>query len=339
MVVFAPNRMLMSSNGEAVMKKVFITGGTGFIGQHVVAKLLESSDLEMVILTRQILPDKKQIRYVQGNLADLNLVRQNINECDSVLHLAGCKKDPLLFESTNIKGTENVLSACESSAVKKLIYLSSVGVIGENPEHIITEKSECMPTNEYEKSKYTAELSVKMFSESFTGKTIILRPSNVFGEDDPERHLLNLIKKVRSNKFMFVGKDTSQYFLNYVYVKEISEIIFTMMMGQPPGGIFIINTPTPLKEFISNIQVLLNNRVAIKHLPFWPLKIASKLFDFVPKLILNPPPINSLKLMELTNRKTYVPDALMREINWKQKYSVQDALNNLILHYTAIGLL
>lgn len=321
------------------MKKIFITGGTGFIGQHVVTKLLESLDIELVILTRESLPDQERIRYVQGDLSDKDLLRNNIHGCDSVLHLAGCKKDPLSFVSTNIEGTANILSACQSASVQKLIYVSSVGVIGETSDLIITEKSECRPINGYEKSKHSAELAVRKFSELFPVKTFILRPSNVFGEFDPERHLLNLIKKVRSNKFMFVGKDTSKFYLNYVYVKEISEIISTMIVGDPPDGIYIINTPTPLKEFILNIQALLDNRVAIKYLPYWPLKIASRFFDFVPSAIIDPPPINSLKLKELTNQKIYSPGTLSKKMSWMPRYSMRNALGNLISHYIEAGLL
>ena len=321
------------------MGKIFLTGGTGFIGRHVVERLLGSPGLELTILTRQEIASTDLVTYVRGDLDDRDLLKQCITDSDYVFHLAGCKKDPLSFTATNVGGTKNILAACQASGVKKLIYLSSVGVVGATEDLRISENSSCCPLNDYEKSKYAAENFVRDFAKSFGGETYILRPSNVFGENDPELHLLNLIRKIKSNKFMFVGNDTSEFFLNYVYVKEISEVSFEMMNEGSGGGIYIVNTPTLLSEFICEIQDLIGNSAKFKHLPYWPLKVVAKAFDLVPKRILDPPPINSLKFNELTCRKVYMAEALKKNMGWEPKYTMREALRNLIDHYREVDLL
>lgn len=314
------------------MKSIFITGGTGFIGRHVVEKLQNATDARLIVLTRSKHDDTERIRYITGDLSDLQLLRQHIIDCDTVIHMAGCKKDPANYVAANVIGTENVLYACKTHGACNLIYLSSVGVIGENPDLVLTENSRCYPANDYEKSKYTAELKVKEYADTATGKTFILRPTNVFGENDPELHLLNLMRKIKSGKFMYVGTDCSSFHLNYVYVKEISELVH-MMLSCDRDGTFIINTPVKLEEFIDSIMRKLGVSHQIPHLPYMPVKIGASFFDLIPKSILKTAPINSLKLRELTNRKIYSSNALVTGYNWQPAYSVEQALLNLIRHY------
>lgn len=318
--------------------KILVTGGTGFIGKHVVAKLLELGDHEVIVLTRRAVAGHNGVFYLKGDLSDKLLVTEAIREVDYVVHLAGCKKDSDAFLTTNVVGTENIVSACSNYHVRKLLYLSSVGVIGPTKCTEINELTSCRPSNGYEKSKYQAELLVRQFSQSNPGKAIILRPTNVFGEDDPEMHLLNLITKLQRQRFYYVGDDTSKYYVNYLYVKEISELIPYMLAHNANSDLYILNTPSPLTEFITTIKQILSNDTPVKRLPYLPLKLAAACFDLVPKSIVNPPPINSLKLSELTNKKQYSSALIAKELNWSPVFSMSESLHNMIIHYYEKGL-
>jgi GlcNAc-P-P-Und epimerase len=323
------------------MKRIFITGATGFIGKHVLSKLLDAGNYELVVLTRLKKETYKKfdnLSYIVGDITDCTLMKSIISDVDYVIHLAGSKNEASAYYSTNVVGTKNIIQACKTSNILKLIHLSSVGVIGKTSDIIINELTPCNPVNEYEKSKLEAELLVKEFSKREPGKVKILRPTNVFGEGDPDLHLLNLIRKISSNRFFFIGSDISKYYLNYLYVKEISELISRLISNTSQSDIYILNTPIPLMEFITVIKELLGDNFHVKSLPYWPIKIVASFFDIMPKSILNPPPINSLKLNELTNKKKYSSELLAQELNWEPVFSLNEALSNLIGYYCQKGL-
>lgn len=319
---------------------IFFTGGTGFIGKHMIDKLRNENKFQIFILSRQKRENQNGLSNIQGDISDTSLMSDYIERSDYVIHMAGSKNDPNSYFQTNMTGTENIIKACRrSKTLKKLIYLSSVGVIGKTNKVIVDEQTECHPVNEYEKTKFQAELIVKEYSKYKPGSTVILRPTNVFGENDPELHLLNLIRKVKNDRFYFVGNDIKRYYLNYLYVREISELIPSLLSFTPRSDLYILNTPVLLSQFIGMIKEILNNDKPIKHLPYWPVKFAALCFDLMPKALLNPPPINSLKLLELTNTRQYSPALLAREANWKPAFSMRDSLHRLIIHYREKGLL
>ena len=320
--------------------RIFITGGTGFIGNHVIEKIREMNCFQISVLTRQNKCGVKGIDCITGNISDRTLINELVRQYDYVIHMAGCKNDPKSFFQTNVKGTENIINACrKNNDLKKLIYLSSVGVIGKTNNTVIDEKTECHPNNEYEKSKYQAELIVREYAKERPGNVIILRPANVFGENDPELHLLNLIRKIKSRQFYFVGRGESLYYLNYLYVREISELVPLFLRSNARSGVYIINTPTSLLEFITTIKEILEDRTPVKHLPYGPIKLLAKCFDMIPRDILKHPPVNSLKLSELTNRKQYSSALLAADFGWKPMFTMKQALNNLISHYNKRKLL
>ena len=320
--------------------RIFITGGTGFIGNHVIEKIREMNCFQISVLTRQNKCGVKGIDCITGNISDRTLINELVRQHDYVIHMAGCKNDPKSFFQTNVKGTENIINACrKNNDLKKLIYLSSVGVIGKTNNTVIDEKTECHPNNEYEKSKYQAELIVREYAKERPGNVIILRPANVFGENDPELHLLNLIRKIKSRQFYFVGRGESLYYLNYLYVREISELVPLFLRSNARSGVYIINTPTSLLEFITTIKEILEDRTPVKHLPYGPIKLLAKCFDMIPRDILKHPPVNSLKLSELTNRKQYSSALLAADFGWKPMFTMKQALNNLISHYNKRKLL
>ncbi len=288
------------------------------------------------MLTRSPRTDAGNVSYRVGDVADAPSLARAAEGADVVLHFAGCKRVAAEFHRTNVVGTHNVVSMCEQAQVRRLIYLSSVGVIGPTSEIQVTEETPCHPANGYERSKLEAELHVRQFSARRPGTTTILRPTNVFGENDPEVHLLNLFRRLKSDQFFFVGRDISQYALNYLYVPEISALVGALIETTPTGDLFIVNTPTPLAEFIATSKRLLDAPKPVRHLPYWLVKTAALAGDRLPRRVA---PVNSLKLAELTSRKQYSADLLARQAGWRPAFAMEDALRNMIAHYREKGLL
>lgn len=321
------------------MESILITGGTGFIGSHTIDKLRSIGMYNILVLSRKYRQDTDGIRYIQGDITNSKIVNEIIGRVDYVIHMAGCKRDEKLCYSTNVTGTINIIDACAKYKIKRLVYLSSVGVVGPSNTCLVDENAKCNPSNNYERSKYQAEILVKKYSNDNIGKALILRPTNVYGECDPEKHLLNLISKIKHNNFYYVGKDYDRYQLNYLYVKEISELIPRLLTIDCKSVLYVINTPTLLIDFIATIKDILSNHNAVYHLPYPPVKLASMFFDIIPKKIISTPPINSLKLAELTNRKVYSARLISDELNWSPVFSMYTSIKNLINYYGNVGVL
>jgi len=176
--------------------KVLITGGAGYIGTKLVKKLSVEKDIEQIIvydnLTRGnynlFLVDKiknhHKIKFIQGDILDSRTLKKALNGIDVVYHLAAKVTSPFAnvnlhyYEQINNWGTAELTYAIEASNVKKVVYMSSMGVYGFSEEEI-TEASPTNPMSYYAISKLKGEHHIKRLSNKVD--TIILRCGNVYG--------------------------------------------------------------------------------------------------------------------------------------------------------------
>jgi nucleoside-diphosphate-sugar epimerase len=174
-------------------KRVLVTGGAGFIGSHLVEKLV-SLGARVTIFDN----------FSAGSLANLKSVVHAINviyadvrspySClkatanqEIVFHLAAfisvpeSFKDPQLCYNINIDGTNNMLTGCEKNSVKTFIYSSSSAVYG-NKNSICSETDQLHPESPYAISKHKGELATKHYFQTYRLNTAILRYFNVYGQ-------------------------------------------------------------------------------------------------------------------------------------------------------------
>jgi UDP-glucose 4-epimerase len=175
--------------------KVLVTGGAGFIGSHLVDRLI-AENIEVVVLDNlqggklgniQQHIGKKLFRFVNGDIRNSNLVKDLVSDVDAVFHHAAIIsvpqsiEDPVLVNDTNVNGTLNLLKASLDSNVKRFVYASSCAVYGDIEDLPIKESSELKPLSPYGVSKLAAESYVKVFYRVFGLKTVCLRYFNVYG--------------------------------------------------------------------------------------------------------------------------------------------------------------
>ncbi len=179
------------------MKKVLMTGGAGFIGGSLAEQMLRTRNIELTILDVKKEPVNLQrvmdkIAYIEGDIRNKKLLKSifSSSDFDGVIHLASVSRvvwgeqDPQLCLSTAIEGTRFLME--EVSKQKRppwVIFGSSREVYGEQESLPVEENALKKPINVYGKAKLEGEHIVQNYSERFGSKSLILRFSNVYGNE------------------------------------------------------------------------------------------------------------------------------------------------------------
>jgi UDP-glucose 4-epimerase len=201
------------------MFTVFVTGGAGYIGSHVVKELLRQGHQPIVYDNLQTGHRKavKDALFVEGDLADQERLKETFNSypIDAVMHFAADSlveesvKDPLKYFNNNVKNSLQLLEIVEENNIKKFVFSSSAAVYGEPEKIPITEEHPCIPTNPYGETKWVFEKVLQTFQDLGKLNYISLRyfnaagadPNGELGEDHfPETHLIPLILKAALNR-------------------------------------------------------------------------------------------------------------------------------------------
>ncbi|MEX2156452.1 MAG: NAD(P)-dependent oxidoreductase [Gemmatimonadales bacterium] len=166
---------------------VFVTGGTGFVGAHLVSALRARGDSVTSLVRRPALAERlgwgSDVRLVSGDLNDADALRQGCAGADIVFHVAGkiAARDAVEFMATNRDGTANVLEAAGEQGVGRFVLVSSLAAAGPTaPGQPIDETRPPAPVTDYGRSKLAAEVLVRAMSQPWT----IVRPPVVYGEWD-----------------------------------------------------------------------------------------------------------------------------------------------------------
>jgi len=185
-----------------------VTGGAGFIGSHLVERLVKEGERVRVFdnlstgRSENIEPFLKKIHFVEGDICNLELVRDAMDGVDYVLHQAAVPsvqrsvEDPLTTNSANVEGTLNILIAARDAGVKRVIYASSSSVYGDTPVLPKQEGMRPTPSSPYAVSKLAGEFYCQAFHQVYGLETICLRYFNVFGpRQDPESQYAAVVPK------------------------------------------------------------------------------------------------------------------------------------------------
>jgi len=307
-----------------------VTGGTGFIGRHLV-RLLLSDGKPVRVLTRDIRKAKSilqgEVEYFEGDLSDIEQLSRFLSGAEHVFHLASELKDKTSMYETNVLGTKNVLSVLEKTQFKKFIYLSSAGVTGQKKYNLIDEKTQCSPSNEYEQSKWDAERLVFEFAGQKRKDISILRPTNVIGEDkdNPEDSFYRFIRQIKKNRFFYInhGDGTA----NYIYVRDVAKALIELSESDAANGeIFIINDQSLMRDVVECIKTFchINNRTA--SLPYLPVLAASAVVHAIyPGFVLSP-----ARVKALYSPYQYSSQKIERQLGFKLEYGIKNGLMRTI---------
>lgn len=284
--------------------KVFVTGGTGFIGGEAVRQLRARGD-EVACLARS---PEKAVRLselgcaiVGGDLGDEAAIRGGIVDCDAVVHAAAmyevgipAKQRPAMYEA-NVRGTERVLRAALEAKIPKVVYVSTVGVFGNTHRKVVDESYEHPGrefTSYYEETKLEAHrIAKRMIAEEGLPCTIV-QPGGVYGPGDTSQ-IADLLEQFFAGRMPLIPFPELGICLSHV--EDIAGGILLALDKAVPGETYVISGPvTTMRDAIETVAGLTGRKAPKRALPVGVMKAMTPIGPLVGKLMGQPPNLREL---------------------------------------------
>ncbi len=273
--------------------KVLVTGATGFIGYHV-AMLLREQGNEVRALVRnatdaEFLKDRG-IEPVPGDLREINTLYQALRGCGQLYHLAADYRiwvpDPKAMYAVNVQGTRNILHAALMLSLEKVVYTSTVGVLGRSrkgrPSNEDTPSDITEMVGHYKASKFIAEREVEGFIRKGL-PVVIVNPSTPVGTWDRKPTPTGRIIVDFMNGKIPAYLDTG---LNIVDVEDVAAgHLLAAARGRIGHRYILGNRNVTLKEFFDLLAGVSGRKAPAAKLPYFPVLVAAHFSEAVSKLI------------------------------------------------------
>ena len=284
--------------------KVFVTGGTGFIGGEVVRQLRARGD-EVACLVRT--PEKGEAvaelgcALVSGDLGDAAALRSGMEGCDAVVHAAAmyevgipAKQHPQMWEA-NVAGTERVMEAALEAKIPRIVYVSTVGVFGNTHKQVVDESYEHPGkefTSYYEQTKLEAHKIVKRMIAERDLPAIIVQPGGVYGPGDTSQ-VADLLEQ------FFAGRLPLMPFpelgICLTHVEDIAGGILLALDKGALGETYVISGPaTTMREAIETVAAASGRKAPKRAMPVPVLKAMIPFGPLVGKMMGQPPNLREL---------------------------------------------
>ncbi len=305
-------------------KQIIITGGLGFVGCHLIKKLLNKNFFPIIVdnlsnANLNILKElpKKSFAFIKADINEKEVIIKKLKKFNPeiIIHLAAihyipyCANNPKTTRKTNLTGTISILKIAQIKNIKKFIFLSSAAVYSPSNKNL-KETNKTIPTEIYGKTKLEAEKKIKECSLKNNMQYTILRSFNIYGPNDLTPHfipsVLNRLKK--SNSIKVGNINTAR---DFVYVDDLIDILFKIIKrGKMNKKTYNVGTgkATTGKEIIKIIE-------KIKKI----------------KIIIN----NNSNLVREIDQKSLVADIkkISNDYNWNPKYFINNGIKKLIKYY------
>lgn len=243
-------------------KKIFITGGAGFIGSNLVERLAEQNQITIY--------DKRN----GDDLLDFAKLKKSIKDHDFVFHLASnpdiakSEKYPKLDLDQGIIATFNVLEAMRQNNVKKIAYTSGSGVYGDQGIKYTSETfGPLLPTSMYGASKLAAEGLISAFCNMYGMQSWIFRPANIVGKNQTHGVGYDFIKKLNKNsrELEILGNGTQSK--SYLYVDDLIDAVF-LAIRKSSDKVNLFNLASNSFIDVKTIAQIVTKEMGLKNVKF-----------------------------------------------------------------------
>lgn len=320
---------------------VLVTGGTGFIGSHLVEALLARGDrVRCLVRSRSALRwlEGLPVELVEGSIEDPASCRAGVEGVDLVHHVAGLiAADEAGFMRANAEGTRNVLAAClqESPNVRRVVVVTSQAAAGPSLDGVaVTEARPPRPISAYGRSKAEAERIASAFMDRLP--VTIIRPPVVYGARDTA--VLPYIKMIDWRVQPFVGRGKS---LSIVYVKDLVEGL--LVAAEHPRAVgrtyFLCNDrPCTWEELGDAAKKALGHGAVSLRVPEGLVRAAASIVEDVSKFLGKQSLFNRDKAGEVCQPSWVCdPGLAARELGFRCRTSIETGFQETVAWYRKAG--
>ena len=319
--------------------KTLITGATGFVGAAVSRELLKKGHkVKALVRQSSVLDNLKNldVEIVQGDLKDKDSLKRCLKDCKYLFHVAAdyrlwVPKPKEIYEN-NVTGTENLMEEALNLGIEKIVYTSSVAVLGKPIEGDVA--NEKTPVNvdqmigHYKKSKYLAEEKVKELYKTKKLPVVIVNPAAPVGPRD--------IKPTPTGKMILDAamKKIPAYLdtgLNIVHVDDVAKGHLQAFNKGILGERYILGGENmTFKEILEMISVLCGHNPPKIQLPKKPLYPIGYIFEIFARLFNLKNPMLTVDMIRMAEKKMFFSsEKAKKELNYKYK-SAKNALKDAI---------
>jgi dihydroflavonol-4-reductase len=284
--------------------KVFVTGGTGFIGGHVAGNLRQRQD-EVAALVRG--PEKgRELRdigcdLVVGTLADEDAIREGMRRCDAVIHAAAVyevgipKSQHEAMYDANVLGTERVLRAALDEKIRRVVYVSTVAAFG-NTQGSVVDESYVHPgtgyTSYYEETKVKAHEIARRLIDNEGLRCLIVQPGGVYGPDDHSAVGTQINQFLAGRMPMIAFPDLG---MNMAHVDDVADGVLLALDKGEIGEQYVLGGQiTTMRELIETVARVSGKKAPKRAMPTSVLKAMTPIGPVVGKVMGQPPNLSEL---------------------------------------------
>jgi len=263
------------------ISRVAVTGGSGFVGNRLVKRLLAEGHAVRLLTRDKSMVSSQSVEVFHGDLLDTdNNLDEFLNGVDVLFHCAGEVRDEGRMQALNVDATARLLDAARGRQLH-WIQLSSVGVYGAGRSGTVTEDSALAPANSYKRSKAAADSLLMSVRDEEPMTWSILRPANIFGEGMSARGLGRMVRAIKRGIFLPIGDGKST--VHYIYIDNVIDALLLCMQDKRAvGRIYNISDTNSMDECAGIIAEFYGRHLGAFSIPHWLVRFTARLFLMVP---------------------------------------------------------
>ena len=325
--------------------KYLITGATGFIGPHLVKKLVGAGHFCRCLVRNSSNMDTLKafgVELVEGDITRAETLQGMADGMDRVLHMAtlghmsNFTVTESMFDAINVQGTQNIMAEALRAGVPRVVHCSTVAAMGICEDVPATEQSLCNPHHPYGRSKLKAEQNVLSMIKDKNLPAVTIRFSMVYGPGD-SRDILKLTRMAKKGLFPKVGNRPKLTPL--IHVDDAIQGLLQAAENGGIGKIYLITNRDSLP--FDEIRKILQRALGVKRLPFYvpewaALAIASlteKIFPVLGKI----PPVSRKNIESTLADRVFSIEKARREIKFNQQVDPAEGLKETVEWYKKQG--
>ncbi len=318
----------MTTPGDGTARVVGITGGNGFIGRALAARLRRHCTVRLIDVAAGG-------DVVAANVCDKSALAAALAGCTEIVHLAAAHRDDIAtseYFDVNVGGTQNVCAAAAAQGVARIVFASSAAVYGLQPG-APDEDTPPSPAGPYGESKRQAEEILRQWQgqDAARRELAIVRPSAVFGIGN-RANIWRLMAQAARSNFVMIGKGTNRK--SMAYVENVAAFLdFLMVQPVTPGYRSFNYADKPdidMNEFCATVRQALGKSPApMLRLPFAAGMAAGTLFDLAAAVTGRKFAISRSRVLKFC-ADTMMSAGRVREAGFEPPFTLKEALSETV---------